>query len=309
MNFDDDSDSKYWDCLKDFNNKDKVVIEENFDINNCINCNNNNFINDNGLIICSDCNTVQSISIENNAEWRYYGCDDNKGSDPTRVGLPTNNLLPVSSLGSFIGTNGKDSYEIKKIRKYDNWNKMPYRERSLNSTFDNFNIKASNNGINSAVVDEAKIMYKEITENKISRGKNKKGLEASCFLMAFKKLEVARSAKEIAEKFDLNIKVMTKGCKIYHNLTHCNIAPTKPEDFISRFCCKLKFNDDLINLAKIIANKGAEILTENTPQSIAAGCIYLVCNLCKLKVTKKEVHLSCSVSEVTINKCYKNLLP
>jgi hypothetical protein len=50
---------------------------------------------------------------------------------------------------------GKENYEVRKMRKYDGWNKMPYRERSLYTTFDSFNIKAANVGINSAIVDEA----------------------------------------------------------------------------------------------------------------------------------------------------------
>ena len=35
-------------------------------------------------------------------------------------------------------------------------------------------------------------------------------------------------------------------------------------------------------------------------QSVAAGCIYLVSHICKLKINKREVHLACNVSEVTI---------
>ena len=337
----DDNNNIYWDYLKNFNNNNNYEVDEcldtiknkkNFEDYNktnnnrdldilcnklkhndvssvCISCNKSDFINDNGLIICEDCNTVQGVPIENFAEWRYYGHDDSKSMDPNRVGLPTNHLLPVSSLGSVIGIQGKENYEMRKMRKYDGWNKMPYRERSLYTTFDSFNIKAANVGINSAIVDEAKSMYKEISENKISRGKNKKGLEASCFLMACKKLDVARSAKEIADKFDLNIKTMTKGCKIFQNITNYNVSPTKPEDFIKRFCCKLKYNDDLIELCKKIAEKAVDIVSENTPQSVAAGCIYLVSHICRLKISKREVHLACNVSEVTISKCFKNLLP
>ena len=122
-------------------------------------------------------------------------------------------------------------------------------------------------------------------------------------------MDVARSAKEIAEKFDLNIKTMTKGCKMFHNITHYNVSPTKPEDFINRFCCKLKYNEDLVKFCKLISDKASDIVPENTPQSVAAGCIYLVSYLCKLNIGKKEVHLACDVSEVTISKCFKNLLP
>ena len=49
-----------------------------------------------GVITCSVCsNTV--TNIVNNPEWRYYGSNDTKSSDPTRCGMPVNKLLPEAS--------------------------------------------------------------------------------------------------------------------------------------------------------------------------------------------------------------------
>ena len=31
--------------------------------------------------------------LDNSAEWRYYGADDNHQGDPTRCGMPINPLL------------------------------------------------------------------------------------------------------------------------------------------------------------------------------------------------------------------------
>ena len=63
-------------------------------------------------------NNINYEIIDSNPEWRYYGNDDSKYSDPTRVGLPTNALLPQSSLGSTISFKYGESYEMKKIRNY-----------------------------------------------------------------------------------------------------------------------------------------------------------------------------------------------
>ena len=52
-------------------------------------------------------------------------------------------------------------------------------------------------------------MYKILSEAKISRGANRKGLIASCIYTACKIKKVPRSAKEIADIFDLNITNMT----------------------------------------------------------------------------------------------------
>ena len=50
-----------------------------------------------GIIKCRVClNTISNIS--DSPEWRYYGSNDSKSSDPTRCGMPINNLLPGNLL-------------------------------------------------------------------------------------------------------------------------------------------------------------------------------------------------------------------
>ena len=52
-----------------------------------------------------------------------------------------------------------------------------------------------------------------------------------------------------------------------------------------------------------------EIVSENTPPSIAVGCIFLVSENYKLQISKKDIHNATDVSEVTISKTYKKLVP
>ena len=47
--------------------------------------------------LCHKCGNIKDVTLDYNAEWRYYGNEDSKMSDPTRCGLPTNELLPESS--------------------------------------------------------------------------------------------------------------------------------------------------------------------------------------------------------------------
>ena len=49
------------------------------------------------------------------------------------------------------------------------------------------------------------------------------------------------------------------------------------------------------------------MIPENTPQSIAAGIIYFVSQVCNLNITKRDVNIVSDTSQVTINKCYKKL--
>jgi len=297
-----------WKIFEDFddinNNNDKVEKCIN------VNCDCTIFLLKDNYYICETCNTIQEQFIDNQAEWRYYGSNDTKMSDPTRCGMPENDLLPELSLGTVIGNDfGKNSYEMYKIRKYQKWNSTSYKERSLYQIIDKITLNASNSGISQSIIDEAKILYKQLSEQKISRGLNRNGLIASSVYMSCKVNKVPRSAKEIAKIFNINITTMTKGCKKFHDIMKTNMDCSNPDDFIMRFCCNLNIEDKYIELCSYIIDKADEysIVSENAPPSIAVGTIYLVSNLCKLNITKKEISKECDISEVTINKCYKKL--
>ena len=51
------------------------------------------------------------------------------------------------------------------------------------------------------------------------------------------------------------------------------------------------------------------LVSENTPSSIAVGSMYLISQHFKLKITKKQLSVLCEISEVTISKTYKKMLP
>lgn len=275
----------------------------------CDHCGSVHVILDEGNYICKECGTLASRFIDTNAEWRYYGAEDNKGNDPTRCGMPTNDLLPDSSLGSMIGFTNNESYDIRIMRKYHMWNCMTYKERSLYNIFDTLTINAVNNGIPKIIIEEAKMLYKKISELKISRGENRSGLIASSIYMSCKNNKVPRSTKEIAKVFNLKSTTMTKGCKKFQEIMKINMDSTTPEDFICRFCSKLNLDKPKRDICKYVVKSADElsIVSENTPPSIAAGSIFLCNTLLHWGVSKKELSEACEISQVTISKCFKKL--
>ena len=88
-----------------------------------------NYSFEHGVIKCRSCNEIIS-NISTNPEWRYYGNNDSKSSDPTRCGMPVNSLLPESSVGSSVSYGNNDK-TMNQIRRLQGWNGMPYKERSL----------------------------------------------------------------------------------------------------------------------------------------------------------------------------------
>ena len=308
--------------LKDINSKDDLNEndkEENNerDIYSCEFCSGTIVLED-GCYYCMECGCVNNINISQDAEYRNYGISDTKQSDPTRVGLPTNLLLPESSMGTIISRPyGSDKILFNKIRMYHQWGSMPYKERSLWKVYDNLAAKAQRAGINDIIIQDAKKMYKILSETKISRGINRKSLVASCIFIACKKQSVPRSSKEVAKMFDITTNDMTKGCKHFSEIMYLAKMPSNysvdssnPLKYINRYCSKLNIPSNIIHLIEYTTIKAVdlEIIEDHNSCSLASGSIYFVAFILNLvSPTKKQISEVCISSEVTISKCFKLL--
>jgi len=279
-------------------------------------------ITDEGFMACKNptCGVIYKDMLDQGAEWRFYGADDNSNTDPTRCGLPINPLLKESSYGCKVMCPQSSSYEMRKIRRYTDWQSMPYKEKSQYEEFQKITILAQNAGLPKLIIDEAMVVHKKISEAKTFRGCNRDGIIAATIYISCRINNYPRSAKEIATIFFLDHTSATKGCKnataIINELEHSlsnndktSFSKTTPSSFIERYCSKLGINNELTKVCKFIALiiEKRDLIPENTPHSIAAGIVYYTAQLCNLNICKKKVSIVSEISEVTINKCYKKL--
>ena len=288
----------------------------------CDTCSSSVSLSDEGFLVCTNpkCSIIYTDVVDQSAEWRYYGVDDNQMSDPTRCGLPINPLLVESSFGCKILCDGVSSYEMRKIRRYTEWQSSPHKEKTQYNEFQHITIIANNAGIPKIIIDEALRCHKKISEHQTFRGSNRDGIIAASVYIAFRIHDCPRTAKEIATIFNLDNTSATKGCKNavciineiendMDNSEKTSFCKTRPEAFIERFCTRLSVNTELTKLCQFIALRIEKnnLIPENTPHSIAAGIIYFVSQICGLNISKKDVNKISETSEVTINKCYKKL--
>jgi transcription initiation factor TFIIB len=289
----------------------------------CETCESMLAFSEDGFLTCTNnkCGIIYKDLVDQSAEWRYYGADDNHGSDPTRCGMPINPLLVESSYGCKVLYNGAMTYEMRKIRRYTEWQSMPYKEKSQYDDFQVITIMAHNAGIPKMIIDDAIRYHKKISEHEITfRGDNRDGILAASIYLSCRINDNPRTAKEIANIFHLDVTSSTKGCKNALSIISkiekdmetndkTNFGKTTSSAFIERYCSKLNINNELTQVCKFISMKieKMQMMTENTPHSIAAGVVYFVSQYCKLNITKKDIKGVSDISEVTINKCQKKL--
>lgn len=289
----------------------------------CDSCENILAFSEEGFLTCVNpkCGIIYKDIVDHSAEWRYYGADDNQNADPTRCGMPINPLLVESSYGCKVLCMGPMSYEMRKIRRYTEWQSMPYKEKSQYDEFQIITTMAQHAGIPKMIIDDAIRYHKKISEYELTfRGDNRDGIIAASIYISCRINSFPRTAKEIASIFNLDVTSATKGCKnalaIINNIEKdmdnkekTVFGATKPEAFIERFCSKLNMNNELTRLCQFISKKieKTDVMPENTPHSIAAGVIYFISQICKLNISKRDVKNISEISEVTINKCFKKL--
>lgn len=302
-------------CLYD---KQPVMKEQGL----CCLCNSMLRVSEEGFPTCSSekCGIIYTNELDYSPEWRYYGADDRNMKDPARCGNPINPLLVESSFGCKVLCSGKSSYEMRRIRKWTEWQSMPHKEKSLYEEFRFITVMAQNAGIPKIFIDKAMAIHKDISEQKMFRGLNRDGIKSASIYISCRLNGCPRTAHEIAEIFKLDKTSATTGCSmavsILHNIERgyessqqTELATTRPIAFIDRYCSRLNINNELTLLSKFVAKKvqSDNIINDNTPHSIAAGIIYFISQNCNLSIGKTDIKVVCGVSEVTINKCYKKL--
>jgi len=300
----------------------ECVFVDSIDSGLCFTCKSTLMIMEDGFPTCTNpnCSIIYKDTLDYSPEWRFFGGEDKNGNDPTRCGNPINPLLVESSFGCKILSTAKSSYEMKKIRKWTEWQSMPHKEKSLYEEFQFITTMAQNAGIPKLFIDDAMSIHKDISAQKMFRGLNRDGIKSASIYISCRLNGCPRTAHEIAEIFQLDKTSATTGCSMAVNILNniersesvtnqSDLAMSKPSSFIERYCSKLNVNQELIMLSKFIARKieESETISDNTPHAIAAGIVFFISKTCSLPISKTDIKAICGVSEVTINKCFKKL--
>jgi transcription initiation factor TFIIB len=292
-------------------------------------------IYNNDHTLCKLCNSTLAQTEEG-----YFSCTNNKcgemynnifdfgcevksdANDNQRYGMPINPYLEQSSYGCRVNCGNISSYEMRKIKRYTEWQSMPYKEKSQYDEFQRIINMSQNGNISKLIIDDAIRYHKIISEYKTFRGLNRDGIIAASIYISCRINNSPRSAKEIATIFHLDNTSATKGCKnaitIINNIEKdmnndekTKLGTTSPESFIERYCSKLaSVPPELIKLALYISKiiNRDNLIPENTPPAIAAGIIFFIITEFNLNISKRYINQISEISEVTINKCYKKMI-
>ncbi len=305
--------------------KQKIQIVKNQ--NACCQKKSNLVISDDGFITCSVCAFTDTDIIDASAEWRFYGADGNKGeADPTRCGMPSNNLFENNLTCTFqAGHSASYKKNISSLIRYTNSSNLTHRDKTLLTDIQQLTNLGLEANFTQCIVDNAILIHKQIitylNESDVHfRSENRDSILFGDFDLACKLLNVPRTVKELAVLWSCDIQTVTAGCKIVqtvfaqieqniHDSLKITSKHTLASSFIARFCSNLNIRSaEFVKLCTFILSKtkGIHSVSQHTPQSVAAGTILFLSNYTNLLplnyITKDQLSRATGVSDVTIAK-------
>lgn len=167
-----------------------------------------------GYMVCKQCGLYQSKDIDATQEWRNLDGND-KGSDPCRVSLPNNTLMPETSAGTMVVYGNKKTANSHIIRTMNNWKMLNYKDSSILKRFKYITTVCKNANVFDCIIEEIKVVFYKISMIKSTRRTKLQALMAVSVIIGHRICGYEKDYTEVAKMFDLDIRILRKMVKEY----------------------------------------------------------------------------------------------
>ncbi len=270
-------------------------------------------------IVCNDCGLVLDEDlIDYGPEWRAF--DSEQRQKRARTGMPETPLMHDKGLTTTIDWKNKDFYgrsipnknrsRIYRLRKWQRrLRTSQYQERNLMEALRHLDRMSSSLGLPRSVRENSAVIYRKAMDKNLIRGRSIDGVVAATIYAACRQCNVPRTLDEISQKTDIKRKEIGRNYRHINKSLKLNLRPTKPKQYLTRFCNEL----DLSSKTRVRADKilkkatNQELVSGRGPIGLAAASLYMASVLSGEKRTQKEIAETSGVTEVTIRNRYKEL--
>jgi transcription initiation factor TFIIB len=168
---------------------------------------------------------------------------------------------------------------------------------------------ASAMGLPRNVRETAAMIYRKAVGKNLIRGRSIEGVVAASLYAACRQCGVPRTLGEVANSSRVGRKEIGRTYRFMTRELKLKLMPTKPQDYVQRFCSELKLSGEVqTKAAEILKDASEKELTSGRgPTGVAAAAIYISSIMCNERRTQREVADVAGVTEVTIRNRYKEL--
>ena len=299
----------------------REIREGTEEVERCPECGSTHLVRDyeRGELICEECGLViDDQLIDQGPEWRAF--DVEQGEKRARTGAPMTYTIHDKGLSTEISWKNKDSYgksiptrnraQLYRLRKWQRRIRVSNAtERNLAFALGELDRMASSMGLPRNVRETAAMIYRKAVTNNLIRGRSIEGVVAASLYAACRQCNVPRTLDEVAGSSRVGRKEIGRTYRFMTRELKLKLMPTKPQDYVSRFCSELKLSGDVQSKAtEILKEAGKRELTSGRgPTGVAAAAIYVSSIIANERRTQREVANVAGVTEVTIRNRYKEL--
>jgi len=285
----------------------------------CPECGSEHLVRDyaRGELVCDACGLVISEgAIDEGPEWTAFSAEENQRL--SRTGTPRNVIAGASGLTTIISLSTKDArgntiplrerekfYRMRKLQHHSGHSRPG--ERSLPDTIRSLERVSSLLGLPRPVKEEAGFICKKALEKGLVRGRSIEAIVAAAAYAACRIHEVPRTLDELQQVTGIRKKVIGKAYGALLRSLVLRVPPSRPADYVSRFCSGLGLSNQVQAEALKILKELAKVDTTMSlsPIGTAAAAIYIASLSRGERRPQKAIAKVAGVSEVTLRNRFQ----
>jgi len=302
--------------MKDHSTSKHVIEEE----EKCPECGSTHLVRDynKGELVCDSCGLVISeVQIDQGPEWTSHGTE--AGQDRIRTGAPLSYLYHDRGLSTQISIGNRDSkgnaISSKEVEKFRRMRELQHQvslsgrgERSFAQAVIHLDRLISAMGLPKQFKEESALIYRKAAAKGLVRGRSMESVVAAVVYCVCKMSHVPRSLSEVAFAANVDKRLISKAYKAIASALKLRIVPSKPEDYLSRFCNQLGLGEEERALAlRILRENATGKPYSGSPTGTAAAAIYMASILGGNKVSQRKIAQVSGISEVTLRSRFKTM--
>ncbi len=275
---------------------------------------------DRGELVCEDCGlVVDNQYIDSGPEWRSF--DMQQEESRARTGAPMTEMVHDKGLSTGIDRSNRDSYgraipskkkaQIYRLRKWQRRIRVSdATERNLAYALQELDRMASTMGLPKNIRERAAVVYRKAVKKNLIRGRSINSVVAASLYAACRDAGVPRTLDEIADASASDRKEIGRTYRFLSRELVLKLKPTRPEEYLGRFCSELNLGGKVQKVAESIIKKAEEkeLISGKGPTGLAAAAIYISSIQENKRRTQREVADVAAVTEVTVRNRYKELV-
>jgi len=297
----------------------KQTVELVDEVKVCPECGSNKLFRDysRGELLCESCGLViDEKQIDQGPEWTAY--DSEERDRLSRTGAPRSYTSQSINLTTVIPSSNRDSrgnaippremekfYRMRKLQHHSGHSRPG--ERSLPDTLRALDRVSSLLELPRTIREEAGFICKKALEKGFLRGRSIDALVAAAVYASCRINGVPRTLEELSSITAMQKKVVAKAYGALARSLQLRVPPSKPADYISRFCSELGLGTSVETEARRILKEIDDIdgSLSLSPIGTSAAAIYLASLACGERRPQKAIAKVAGVSEVTLRNRFQ----